>query len=91
MENPFKGARKARPTILHRPALWEMLLGTVVAMNDAGETKYFDYDYEGAREYAGVDEGADLRLAKFGGGVRYGAVQPSRGQLVLWVKRVKKF
>lgn len=30
---PFEGARKARPTQAHRPALWEAMLGTVYAMN----------------------------------------------------------
>lgn len=82
--------RKMKPTKKHRPAIWEMMLGTVIAMNSKGEIKYFDYDYEGAKKFAELGE--DLRAFKCEGGVRYGNgnnephLQPSRGKLVLWTK-----
>lgn len=84
--NPFAGAVKKKPTLKHRHAIWECMLGTVYARNAAGEVKYFDYDWDGARAFAGVDTGTDLRLAKWpahtGGG-------PRTGQLVLFVLREK--
>ena len=77
-------ALKAAPTRSHVPALWECLLGTVYARNAQGETRYFDYDHEGALAFAGVhQEGADVRLAR--AKVRMTGIR--RGQLVLWVRR----
>ena len=62
--NPLSLGRRAKPTKRHRPAIWENMLGTVYAMNDDRETKYFDYDYEAAIEYAGVTQDRDPRVAK---------------------------
>jgi hypothetical protein len=65
--NPLTaGARDAKPTRKHRPAIWEMLLGTVYASNGT-EVRYFDYDWDAAREFAGVTPDADPRhaLARF--------------------------
>jgi hypothetical protein len=80
----FEGARKMKPTLKHRPAIWECMLATVYAMNDAGQTKYFDYDWDAAREFAGVDRPeADLRVyraARSQGEIR-------KGQKVLYIKR----
>jgi len=76
-------ARKMKPTKKHRPAIWECILGTVYAMNPEGHKKYFDYDYEAAKEFAGLTE--DLRIWKNPGGVRYGKdVTIPKGKLVLW-------
>lgn len=94
--SPFDGARRARPTQEHRPAVWEGILGTVYAMNAAREIRAFDYDYEAARRFAGVErEGADPRLAPHGPRVRYGRgnapeLQPRRGQPVLWIRDEEK-
>lgn len=84
--HPFAGARKMKPTLKHRPAVWEGILGTVYAYDDTGCTRYFDYDWDAAREYAGVRDDRDLRLAR--SPRRYGAPGgPRKGQLVLWVLR----
>lgn len=48
----------------HRPAVWECMLGTVYAMNDAGEIRYFDYKQEEALKFAGVTEDRDPRWYK---------------------------
>jgi hypothetical protein len=90
--HPFQGGRKARPTQKHRPAVWECMLATVYAMNDAGEVQYFDYDWDAAREFAGISPERDLRIAKVPAGVRYGAhslrsdMQPPAGRRALWVR-----
>lgn len=62
--HPFAGGRKAKPTKSHRPAIWECMLGTVYA-SDGTETRYFDYRWDDAREFAGVllDGSQDLRIA----------------------------
>ena len=90
--HPFAGARKMKPTKKHRPAIWENMLGTVMAMNAEGVIKYFDYDWDGAREFAGVTEDSDPRVFRnpghysYGKGGLYGG-GPRRGQLVLWIIR----
>lgn len=82
-----------KPTRAHRPALWECMLGTVYAMNAAGEARYFDYDYEAAQAFAGVDQpGADPRVARVPLRLSYvktGATEanPRVGRMVLWVRR----
>lgn len=64
VRNPFAGARKMKPTLKHRPAIWEAILGTVYASNGI-EVRYFDYRWDEARAFAGVDQpGADPRLAR---------------------------
>jgi len=62
------------------------MLGTVYAMNDVGEIRYFDYDHTAARAFAGVLEAErDPRLARTKDG-SYGDYQrPRRGQYVLWI------
>jgi hypothetical protein len=79
------------PTKKHRPAIWECMLGTVFAMNDKGEIKYFDYRYDEARAFAGVDEpGRNPRLAKYGEWNHRNMeedVAPRKGHFVLWVLR----
>ena len=86
-------AFKAAPTKKHVPAIWECMLGTVYAMNTAGEARYFDYDYDAAKQWAGVDQpGVDLRLARVKDRksyVRSGCVDsnPGTGRLVLWASR----
>ncbi|NBV88195.1 MAG: hypothetical protein EBR88_01575 [Betaproteobacteria bacterium] len=80
-------AYKAPPTKSHVPAVWECMLGAVYARNAQGETRYFDYNYEAARAWAGLGQGKlDIRVSRAkestGGpeGIR-------KGQLVLWVRR----
>lgn len=87
--NPFRDVRKAKPTKAHRPAIWECMLGTVYARSPEGEVRYFDYDWEAAKEFAGVNEDADPRLARHTERVSYSGdytKDPRRGQMVLWVK-----
>jgi len=77
-------AHKAAPTKHHVPAIWECMLGTVYACNPQGETRYFDYDHEAARAFAGVDqEGVDLRVAR----APRRLSQIRKGQTVLWIRR----
>lgn len=95
--NPLALGLKAKPTLKHRPAIWECMLGTVYAMNDDGDIKYFDYDYDAAMEFAGIDldepvDDYDLRTAKPPRRVRYGhgrntCPEPSQNQKVLWIKK----
>lgn len=86
--SPFAGARKMVPTRKHRPAIWECMLGTVYADNGS-ETRYFDYDYEAAREFAGVTAEGDLRLAKWPARTSFRGDYngPRSRQLVLYVLR----
>ena len=56
-------ATKAKPTKRHRAGLWENMLGTVYAMNAAGEVRYFDYDYAAAVAFIGPV--ADVRAARY--------------------------
>lgn len=80
-----------KPTQKHRPAIWENMLGTVYARNAAGEVRYFDYKWNDARAFAGVDvEGADPRVWKTRDRVSAGPHSEhtiSRGKLVLYLKR----
>lgn len=84
--SPFRDRRKAKPTKQHRPAVWECMLGTVYAANDAGTTRYFDYDWAGALSYAGVEEeGRDPRLAR--ADRNYAGDGPRKGRWVLFVRK----
>ena len=85
-------ARLMRPTKRHRPALWSGVLGTVYALSPERETRYFDYDVDAAREWAGVDTASDPRLARGDARGRYrwsrsgaGDSEPRAHQRVLWV------
>ena len=94
-------APKKRPTLRHRPAIWECMLGTVYAMNDAGETRYFDYDYEAALEHAGFSPERDPRWYRISRYARWDRLHlhvrwsngesvtsdPSPGKLVLWITK----
>lgn len=82
------------PTRKHRPAVWECMLGTVYALNDAGECRYFDYDHEGAKAFAGVAVDADNRLHRITKLLNFQYVRtgppesnPRVGQRVLWIPR----
>lgn len=80
--HPFEGAVRKKKTLKHRKMMWECMLGTVIAhCRETGETKYFDYDYEGARKFCGVDRATDLRLDREKWGVYDG---PRKGQLVMY-------
>lgn len=85
--HPFAGARKMKPTQKHRIAIWECMLGTVFARNAEGEVKYFDYDWDGAREFAGVTAEADPRVFRNQFAVRVGNETVSKGRMVLYLKR----
>lgn len=84
-------APNKKPTLDHRPAVWECLLGTVYAMNDAYETRYFDYDHQAALEFAGVnEEDRDPRIAKHTRWCRWAdrpTDNPRPNQTVLWVRK----
>ena len=80
--------RRMPPTLKHRPAIWEGILRTVYAMNEAGETKYFDYDHAAAKVHAGIANKQDIRLAcnvRWSNGADYMS-DPRVGELVLWVE-----
>ena len=77
-----------KPTLKHRPAIWENILATVYAMNDNYETKYFDYKYNEAIEWCGFSEDKDPRLYKNIRRVRWNPdtyKNPRFGRLVLWI------
>jgi len=87
-------ARKMKPTRSHRPAVWEMMLGTVQALNDDGEAVYFDYKHDEAFEFSGYSEDRDPRIWKYdsstcGHKAEFNLERldkPRMGQLVLWIK-----
>lgn len=58
--------KRQKPTKQHRVAVFEACFGTLYAVNDAGIVKYFDYDWDGAFAYAGIDRhhGEDYRVYK---------------------------
>lgn len=91
-DNKLPSAPKKKPTQNHRPAIWENMLGTVYAMNEEGETKYFDYDYQAANEWAGIDPDRDLRWFKNMFNVRWsnGSGDPRKGKVVLWIRALRK-
>lgn len=63
------------------------MLGTVYA-SDGTTTRYFDYNWDAARAFAGVTPERDPRLAKKNKRVRYTKdenTEPRVGQWVLWV------
>ena len=88
--NPLKLGRKMRPTKKHRPAIWENMLGTVYGMNDEGVTRYFDYRWDEAIEFAGVTPDRDPRAARKTERVRYtkdSSTEPRDRQFVLWITK----
>lgn len=56
--------RTMPPTKQHRPAIFPGILGTVYAVNDDLQVKYFDYDFDAAYAYAGVTPDRDVRRAR---------------------------
>lgn len=79
--------RKMKPTKKHRPAIWESMLGTVKAMSSKREIRYFDYDYEAAKEFAELGE--DLRAYRADRTLNYDGKPEnyiSKGKLILWTK-----
>jgi len=91
IRNPMepKGVRRMPPSKKHRPALWENILGTLYAYN--GEAvQYFDFDWLGAQDYAGVNDDCDPRLYKAKRRARWpGNCTPPSNQLVLWILKDK--
>ncbi len=91
---PYAGAaRLKKPTQKHRPAMWEGILGAVYAMNDAREIKYFDFNYEGARAWCGIDEdGRDPRTARgqdYSWNGKRDDVPTGRSVYICWVVEVR--
>lgn len=83
-------AKTTPPTQNHRPAMWSGALGTVYAMSESGEVRYFDYDKEGAAEFAGVSTDRDPRWAPKSRNVRYSnsPEEPQgRSTKILWVTK----
>lgn len=84
--------RRMKPTLKHRPVLWENMWGTVYAMSPTGEVKYFDCDTKAALRFARVStQGADNRVHRIDFYTlqrvrtnRRNSESPSAGQLVLW-------
>lgn len=96
MANNFFGiaCTQRPPTRGHRPAVWECTLGTVYALNEAGECRFFDYDHQAALAFAGVVPGADNRLHPITKLLNFNYVKtgpagsnPNLGQTVMWVPR----
>ena len=95
--NPMRLGRKMKPTQKHRPAVWEGMLGTVYAMNEDREVRYFDYKWDEAMEFAGVTQDGDfadrdLRVARKTERVSYSRTgstldEPRHRQWVLWIKK----
>lgn len=86
-------ARKLTPTKAHRLGLWEAMLGTLYAMNKAGEAKYFDYDRDKA--FAFLGKVCDVRVARFNRWTMHSGASvevsqghrfPNQGQWVWFVK-----
>ena len=69
----------------HDLLLWENMLGTLYAHNGK-EVRYFDYDWEAARKFAGVDECTDLRGCKKKRHVTYtgDSMEPRVGKYCMW-------
>lgn len=64
VDHPYAGGRKASGVTREHDALvWENMLGTVYA-SDGKEVRYFDYDWDAARAYAGVEACTDLRRCR---------------------------
>ena len=77
-----------KPTLKHRPAVWEAILGTVYAVNDKGVAKYFGYKHNEALKYADVDKNADNRFARTERTYNYNDYQGiSRKQFALWIPK----
>ena len=75
-----------RPTQKHRLAIWENMLGTVWAANDAGEARYFDYRWDDAVAFSGaLEDGRDPRTYRTDRA--YPWPRPGKGDPALWVKR----
>lgn len=85
----IRDVKVMKPTKQHRMAIWECMLGTVYAMNDAGQIAYFDYKWEDAKKFAGIDASRDLRAFKYtetrSSWCRYEL--PRRGRVVLWIRK----
>lgn len=78
-------ARVMKPTLKHRPVIWGGILGTVYASNGV-RTEYFDYDYDAAKEFAGITEGSDLRVYPHKERIAYPGVKGlDRGRKALWI------
>lgn len=82
--------KKAKRTKSHRPAMWECMLGTVYAMNEAGKVEYFDYDWAKAAKYAGISEDRDVRLANMtrdDRGFFRDDQTPRIGRPIVWIRK----
>ncbi len=66
MLSPFASGKPTRTvTKKHIPLVWECMLGTVYAQDPiTREVKYFDYDWDGARNFAQVSSCSDLRISR---------------------------
>jgi len=85
---PGINAVKKKPTLKHRPAIWENMLATVFAMNDEGKVKYFDYDYDGAIEFSGIKTKTDVRCFKAPRTYECGEYTVRKGRVAVWVETI---
>jgi len=83
--------RCMKPTLKHRPAIWECMLGTVYAMNNERDIRYFDYKWEDAIKFAGIAKERDIRIYRVKERVSWGspeyASEPSVGRMVVWITK----
>ena len=78
---------KKKPTLKHRPAIWENILGTIFASDRKGNSEYFDYNYIEAREFAKLQKTRDIRVYPYDGrpiGIRK-EHKPKIGHSVIWI------
>ena len=87
---PGVNAVNKKPTLNHRPAIWENILATIYAMNDQGEIKYFDYDYDAAIEFAGIKEKKDVRCFKAKERWSSDVSSLCKGRMAVWVEKLTK-
>jgi len=84
---------RQRPTKNHKRALFTGVLGTAYGIKpDGTSTKYFDYDWDGAIEYAGIlnhGKYQDPRVSRETGAPNHLPDSPRIGQQVLWVTEPK--
>jgi len=81
-----------KPTKKHRPALVYGMLGTVYGINAQGEARHFNYDWQAAVDFAGIDQDMDLRFGspvQLASYVTSGAIEanPRAKTRCFWVKR----
>jgi hypothetical protein len=83
--HPFSrpGVRQMKPTLKHRAAVWNGILGTMYAMSPEGVIRYFDYAWDEAVAFAQLGE--DLRVYRADRQHPHHSGYRAR-QMVLWTR-----